>query len=111
MNGKWGISTGFGVIALICTFLFSLMNNTWQTSLFRAGIGFILFFILGFITLVSLKQISQRKITLQTSGKVEDKNQLTIDQESETEAEMDEMDFQAIPLQALHNGETSKHSD
>jgi putative Mn2+ efflux pump MntP len=105
MKANWGVSTIFGVMAFICTFFFSLLNNTWQTSLFRAGIGFMLFFILGYLTMFSLKQISQKKMASHTNEKSEDEGKAKIDQERETEAKMDETDFQAIPLQALHNGD------
>jgi len=106
MKANWGVSIIFGVMAFLCTFFFSLTNNTWQTSLFRAGIGFLLFFILGYLTKFILKQISQKKIPLHTNQNSEDEGIPKIDQEErESEAKMDETDFQAIPLQALHNGE------
>jgi amino acid permease len=111
MKGKWRISIIFGLIAFICTFFFSLMNNTWQTSLFRAGIGLILFFIIGYITLIVIQQFSQKKFSLPIDTKVKGEGITERDQVSKLETDVAETDFQAIPLQALHNGEKSKHSD
>ena len=111
MKKKWGNSTILGVIAFLFTFFFSLMNNTWQTSLFRAGTGFLLFFSLGFISLFALQQILKKKVQTPNMEKAEADGTFTMNQENNPEANMEEVAFQAIPLQALHNGETQKPSE
>lgn len=42
------INLCLGLTAFVLTFIFSIKNNTWLTSLERAGFGFILFFLLGY---------------------------------------------------------------
>ena len=88
------------------------MNNTWQTSLFRAGIGFLLFFTVGYLLLFVLHQILQKKVSLSSNDKVAEEGKPEFEQEKQlVEGPMDESAFQAIPLQALHSGDHQNPSE
>ncbi|ETI69332.1 hypothetical protein [Neobacillus vireti] len=107
MAGNWGVNAILGLIAFICTYLFSYLNNTWQTSLFRAGIGLLVFYVLGYIFRFALLQIGSKK-----NGNYIHKQALDegikpqVDQKNEIDEEpIGESSFQSIPLQALHKGE------
>lgn len=41
---KWILSFIFGSVAFLFTFISSIGNNTWMTSLVRSALGFIVFF-------------------------------------------------------------------
>jgi uncharacterized membrane protein YraQ (UPF0718 family) len=110
MLANWRVNGILGITALFFTYFFSLVYNTWQTSLFRAGIGFIFFFVLGYSLRFVLQQIGSNKnsdLTLKenmgevSNPEVEQKNQVE-------EASMVESSFHAIPLHSLHNGENEK---
>jgi len=49
MIGNIKINVWFGVFGFLITFLFSLSNNLWTTSLVRGCLGFILWFALAFL--------------------------------------------------------------
>lgn len=97
MVANWGFNTGLGMTALILTFCFSWENNIWQTSLFRAAIGFILFFILGYLFQILLYWIGSKKEleSLLASEQVPNKNTTVNDDEAKA--------FQPISLTSLHN--------
>ncbi|MDR7000951.1 hypothetical protein [Neobacillus niacini] len=109
MAANWIVNVIFGVAAFLLTFVFSIGNNTWQTSIFRSGIGFLLFFVFGYILRSILYQISVMK----TLKRLEDPS---IEEEWETEdylnrigeKQANESSFQAVPLHSLHNGEGAK---
>lgn len=101
----WRKSTILGAIAFLFTFFFSLTNNTWQTSLFRAGTGFLLFFSLGMITLFALQELLIKKAQIPVQQNAEVEGTIDMRKENRSEANMEETAFQAIPLQSLHNGE------
>ncbi|MDR7235731.1 hypothetical protein [Neobacillus drentensis] len=107
MAGNWGVNAILGLTAFICTYLFSFTNNTWQTSLFRSGIGLLLFFLLGYIFRYVLQQIGSKKNTAFIEKQSMDKRtNPKEDQKNEADEEqIGESSFQSIPLQALHNGE------
>lgn len=111
MAVRWGVNIIIGFTAFLLTYVFSFVNNTWQTSLFRAGIGFILFLVLGFILQIffSQKPVQNDRNGIQVEISDDGRNQ-----EPEMTSEMDdskgEEAFQALPLQSLHdlNGELPK---
>jgi uncharacterized membrane protein YraQ (UPF0718 family) len=102
-NLKVNIILGF--VAFLFTYLFSVANNTWQTSLFRAFLGFLIFFILGFALSFILKQKEAKKHDSMsesplnvTPEKVETEQKKLVDKELKSEPS-----FQSIPLNSLHN--------
>lgn len=108
-----------GFTAFFITGLFSLVNNTWQLSLFRAGIGFLLFFILGnILTFFLYQNLSKSKAETTQTQKVNE-NRINISEMKEQVEEItltesgdklvNESSFQAIPLQSLHNGEEARN--
>lgn len=105
MSGNWKVNAGLGLTAFLLTFCFSCVNNTWFTSLFRAGIGFLAFFLFSYIFRFALAQILSKK----NSGPIqkpsgEEMEAANTRQESPGEkAELGEPSFQAIPLNALHS--------
>lgn len=110
MTGNWKINTILGCTGFLFTYLFSIMNNTWQTSLFRAGIGFLLFFLLAYVLRFVLHQTLEKQkieaiISPQQEGIVAP-SKIEINEQSEEVVE-DEMEFEAIPLHNLHSGKTS----
>lgn len=100
-----------GCIVFLITGLFSLVNNTWQLSLFRAGIGFLLFFILGNLLSILLHQILSKNNTnsSQIQNVNEESNLRTEVKQLVEDIPLDEPSFQAIPLQSLHNGEEARN--
>lgn len=54
MKNKWLLNLTWGLTAFTITFLFSIVHNTWIISLYRSAIGFILFFLLGYILRIVL---------------------------------------------------------
>jgi uncharacterized membrane protein YraQ (UPF0718 family) len=107
MAGNWGVNAILGLTAFICTYLFSYSNNTWQTALFRAGMGFLLFFVFGYIFRYILQQIeSKKKKEFIQKQNMDEGTTPEKDQKNEADEEqIGESSFQSIPLQALHNGE------
>ncbi|MFD0824946.1 hypothetical protein ACT8ZR_04685 [Neobacillus sp. M.A.Huq-85] len=109
MAANWIVNVILGVVTFLLTFVFSIGNNTWQTSTFRSVIGFLLFFVFGYILRSILYQISVMK----TSKPLEDPS---IEEEWETEDYLNrfgekhenESLFQAVTLHSLHNGEGTK---
>ena len=61
MAGNWRINAFLALLASLFTFFSSIFNNTWQTSLLRALIGFLLFFFLGNIIRVAINQNNSNK--------------------------------------------------
>jgi hypothetical protein len=107
MAGNWGFNAFLGLTAFFFTYFFSYTNNTWQTSSFRAGIGFLFFFVLGYIFRFVLQQIGSKKNTgLITNQNMGERSIPKAKQKNQVEEEpIDEPSFQAMPLQSLHNGE------
>lgn len=102
-NLKVNIILGF--ITFLFTYLFSIVNNTWQTSLFRALLGFLLFFILGFIVLFILGLIGAKKQensddSLFKKGHL---NEETVQKKNDEIELKSEPGFQSIGLDSLHN--------
>lgn len=106
------------MVSLI-TGLFSFVNNTWQLSLFRAGIGFLLFFLLGNILSFFLYQKVSKNESKNAQDQISNvKSNKSIEIKEKVEdlrlAEpldeiVDEPVFHAIPLQSLHNGEEASN--
>ncbi|MGG1399053.1 hypothetical protein ABE288_14800 [Bacillus salipaludis] len=109
MEGNWIVNIILGVAAFLLTYVFSIGNNTWQTSFFRSGIGFLLFFVFGYILRSVLHQIS----AMNTPNRIEE---LGAEEEWDTsnkynydaEQSVEESSFQSVPLSSLHNGEGAK---
>jgi hypothetical protein len=99
MAGNWRVNAMLGITAFLFTYFFSLVNNTWLTSLFRAGIGFLIFFIFGFFLrfVVNHQIVSKKNPGEEFSPKVE--REKKIDEEA-----IDDPLFQALPLHSLHKG-------
>jgi uncharacterized membrane protein YraQ (UPF0718 family) len=119
MKSSIKLNVIIGMIAFLITGLFSFVNNTWQLSLFRAGIGFLLFFILGNLLSFLLYQKLSKNESKNSQNKivkVKD-NQSTLLTENVEDIPLadpvddlvDEPPFQAIPLQSLHNGEEASN--
>jgi TM2 domain-containing membrane protein YozV len=56
------INVILGLTAFVITFLVSRVNNIINTSLFRSGIGFLVFFLIGYILRFVLYQIQIKKV-------------------------------------------------
>lgn len=102
MSGSWRINAFLGLIAFIFSYFLSSINNTWQTSLFRAVIGFILFFIAGYLVRLILHQPeTESQQPKQNLPKYRSKEE---NQTNDTpEVTKDESTFQAVSLNALHD--------
>jgi amino acid permease len=101
MVGNWKVNFFFGLVAFVCTFLFSLPNNTWQISIFRGSIGFILFFLISYFVRALFFVIISRKAKQDI-----DKDLPNIESESDqdkSEEVNSEQQFESLPLHALHN--------
>lgn len=110
MKVKWGVSIVFGVIAFILTFCFSIVNNTWLPSLFRAVIGFLLFAILGYwlrfvlCSIVSMKKIDPiPKQNSRVASPLETEQGISTEEDSN-----DKPLFKSIPLESLHKEKNSQ---
>lgn len=100
MAGKWSMNIILGVTAFLLTYSFSIVNNTWPDSLFRAGIGFILFFVISFFLRFLLQQMFSKNASDHDQKKtIAQKNPKIVKKE---EVPREEAPFQAIPLTALH---------
>ncbi|HEY2420304.1 MAG TPA: hypothetical protein VGI04_02755 [Neobacillus sp.] len=106
MVANWRANASLGLSAFLLTYLFSQVNNTWKTSLFRAILGFLLFYILAYLFRFFLHQIDAKK-------NKDLNHESSIGENGSTEAEqinllkddsMDESSFQFLPLHSLHNG-------
>lgn len=96
MVANWGFNACLGLTALGLTFFFSWQNNTWQTSLFRALIGFILFFLLGYLFRMLLFLIGSKK-----DGRTGSVSELDTNVNIVLEVDKD-VAFQPVPLTSLH---------
>jgi hypothetical protein len=85
---NWKVNLSLGLTASVFTFIFSIENNTWLTSLMRAGLGFLLFFVLAYLLRFFICLISSKKLK---------NNQKTVVKDQE-EADS----FQSISLDSLH---------
>ncbi len=106
MIENWRVNAVLGLLAFIFTFTFSLINNTWITSLFRAGIGFIVFFIFAYILRIVMYQIISKK-NADFLPKQNREKESSVESVSNTQIEdssIDNQSFQAVTLQSLHNG-------
>jgi uncharacterized membrane protein YraQ (UPF0718 family) len=105
MLAKLKINMAMGVIAFLFTYFFSFLNNTWQTSLFRAIGGFILFFLLGFVLRIILKQMAVNKtVSMRDESKLVVENNIEIEKDHPKVEELaGEPGFQAVPLHSLHH--------
>jgi hypothetical protein len=102
MTGTWLVNVILGFSAFLFTILFSIMNNTWMTSLLRGVIGFVFFFLLAYILRYVLNQKSigpKPKPIKEDEFHIED-----IERERVKGIEEEDTSFQALNLGALHNG-------
>jgi hypothetical protein len=100
MVGNWKFNFFFGLVAFVGTFLFSLPNNTWQISIFRGSIGFILFFLISYFVRAFLFVLISRKAKQDI-----DKNLPNIEpdfHQVKSEEVNSEEQFESLPLHALH---------
>lgn len=100
MVGNWKFNIIFGLVAFIITFLFSLPNNTWQTTIFRGSIGFFFFYIFSYFVRVLFFQIISRKANQVIVKDHTDEAKDPLKEESK-EVTFEEQ-FESIPLHALH---------
>jgi hypothetical protein len=108
MAGNWGVNVILGLMGSLLTFLFSFSNNTWQTSIVRSGIGFLIFFVLGYLLQYILRQISAAKTSQPKKHRKRHEEIKRADDQTVFSKEKTESDssFQAISLNSLHQGET-----
>jgi uncharacterized membrane protein YraQ (UPF0718 family) len=101
-NLKVNIVLGF--ISFLFTYLFSIFNNTWQTSLYRAAAGFILFFFLGFVFHIVMKQMAGKSHPAHKDISVEEVEvkQKVEKNNAEVEEMTDTAGFQTVSLHSLH---------
>lgn len=105
----WKVNGLLGLTVFLFTYVFSIMNNTWATSLFRAGIGFLLFFLLGFVLRFVLFMSTKMKNQVATKPTQVEENPPKEELKMEYEqASTEERDFEALPLQQLHDGRQTK---
>ncbi|MCH6266809.1 hypothetical protein [Neobacillus citreus] len=103
MSSSWKMNLYLGSITFLLTYLFSIYTNTWQTSLFRASIGFLLFFILGYVLRYLLYHAVVRKDLKQTMLNEEVEHTSNEAQAPYVDkVEGEEPSFQSVPLQSLH---------
>jgi phosphotransferase system glucose/maltose/N-acetylglucosamine-specific IIC component len=110
MKVNWRVNLIFGIIAGILTYGFSIANNTWLPSLFRALLGLLLFAVLGCILQFVLRFIASMK-DQGSSKKQETKvdNPLEPNKEhAEVEDVNEEPLFQSLPIEALQKGKRIK---
>ena len=113
MGVNWGVNGLIGLTVSLFTYYFSYTNNTWQTSLLRAVIGFLLFFVLGIVFQLVLQQVDTFKKTER------DEKQNHVDRArpkpeplvQDDEVIMEESSFRAFSLDALHSSDNPKDSE
>ncbi|MEH7076591.1 hypothetical protein [Neobacillus drentensis] len=108
MAANWKLNAILGFIAFLLTYLFSVTNNTWQTSMLRACLGFVLFFVLGYLLRFALNQmiIKQNLNAGQANNPTEESN-TSPDMTNQVDVGLEDA-FQQIPLQSIHKGENTK---
>jgi hypothetical protein len=100
MVGSWKFNFFFGLVAFVCTFLFSLPNNTWQISIFRGSIGFSIFFLMSYLVRAVFFVIISRKAKQDID---KDLPNIEMDSYQEKGEEVNaEEQFESLPLHALH---------
>ncbi|MDQ1146267.1 hypothetical protein QE429_003094 [Bacillus sp. SORGH_AS 510] len=105
---NWKVNTITGSAAFLLTFFFSLSNNTWQTSILRAMIGFLIFFLISYILRFVVGQLSgkgPRNSSIQYSEQHLGETLESVQEKTIDEIIEEEQSFQHIPLGALHKGE------
>jgi uncharacterized membrane protein len=104
MVGNWKFNVFFGLVALVFTLLFSLPNNTWQTTIFRGSIGFFIFYILAYLVRAIFFLIISRKTKQVIASEIEHENEAAdpLKEEEESNDFTFESQFESIPLHALH---------
>ncbi|WP_052353717.1 hypothetical protein [Neobacillus jeddahensis] len=106
MAASWRVNVLLGFFAFLFTFLFSMVNNTWQTSLIRAGFGFLLFFLLGYMVRLGMYQnIAKKNPDLDQTDMTNRIGKQQVEQSHQGEkVSKDQPSFQSIPLGAIHHG-------
>ncbi|WP_043930462.1 hypothetical protein [Bacillus sp. EB01] len=99
---KWKVNILLGLVACTASFLFSYMNNMWHVSLTRAGIGFLLFFMAGWVAqivlgLLKVEEKETRQVTLLENE--------SVPLPGEIAEQKEEQPFTGIPLELLHGKE------
>lgn len=110
MKVNWRINLIFGIIAFVLTYGFSIVNNTWLPSLFRAVIGLLLFAALGYLLQFVLRFIASMKdqgLIPKQEVEVESLSEPKIGKAAEEDF-TDQALFQSIPLEALQKDKSVK---
>lgn len=111
MAASWRINLFLGIITFLFTYLFSIENNTWQMSLFRSGIGFLIFFLIGYILRFLLHQIAAKKSEKLLEKRSQEKISENMKQQLVDNGQSDDPFFKAVTLDTLHNGENKNKPD
>ncbi|HJV47275.1 MAG TPA: hypothetical protein VJ824_16275 [Bacillota bacterium] len=98
MTSGW-INLGLGLIAFFLTFYFSWFNNTWQITMFRAGIGFIVFFLFGYLLRFTLSTITSMN---HGAKQIAPAKEIELEKPLEEMGDEEEGGFQALPIASLH---------
>jgi hypothetical protein len=96
---NWGFHAIIAAILSIITCFSSIIYNTWQTSLVRSGIGFLLFFVLSIFFQFVLHQFISKTIVEKKALEANSERKSNMEEISEYDS------FQSIPLHSLHNAE------
>ncbi|WP_318507779.1 hypothetical protein [Bacillus sp. T3] len=110
MVGNWKINILLGATGFLFTYLFSFMNNTWLTSIFRASLVFLLFFLLGYGLRIGLHQFTREETsdTSHIGQTVKDavlpQNNISNQIEESTNVQVE---FEEVPLQHIHSAKNA----
>jgi hypothetical protein len=107
MAGNWRANAILGITAFLFTYFFSFVNNTWLTSLLRAGLGFFIFYVFGYFLRFVVHQqiISKKKTGIIHQENAGEDSSLRVERDNQLEEESsDDPLFKALPLHALHKG-------
>lgn len=107
MAANWKLNAILGITAFLLTYLFSFTNNMWQTALFRASLGFLVFFVLGYVVRLILNKV-KIKTTSSSFHEYHSVEGSKVEMEASKHVGKElEDSFQQIPLNGLHKGENT----
>lgn len=107
MAGKWKVNVFLGFSGFLVTYLFSITNNTWQTTIIRAVFGLIFFYLLGLILryVLSLKGANSVKPQLKGDNTKAELKKTREQKQNQEKGTKEDIPFQAISLHSLHKVE------